>query len=266
MSNRLALTQIGSVGPTENAADPIGIIQALKRMTAVLFLCVIVAIIFMVLEILVRLERYLPWVIHPPGIELDPPGARVIQHPTLGYVSRPISMTVKLTGAWGAGSFRLGRLPNGLRPTHPVETYSAESKPEIWIFGCSWTEGWGLEDHETFPWLLQKMFTYHEVVNFGVAGYSTVQSLIQMREALQGGRKPDIAVLTYGSWHDERNCLARSWFKHAITYGATLKKNALLPYVKVGRDNEPVILYKKFRYHPTFLLRHSALVNLLDQK
>jgi hypothetical protein len=110
------------------------------------------------------------------------------------------------------------------------------------------------------------MFTTYEVVNFGVAGYSTVQSLIQVREALQGGKKPEIAVLTYGSWQDERNCLARTWIKHIITYGATLKKNARLPCVKIGRDNEPVFLYKKFKYHPTFLPRHSALVNLLDQK
>jgi len=37
---------------------------------------------------------------------------------------------------------------------------------------------------KTFPWLLQERFPQYEVVNFGLNGYSTVQSLIQLREAL----------------------------------------------------------------------------------
>ena len=142
------------------------------------------------------------------------------KHPTLGYSHIAGKFTVTLGDGY---SFKVTHLPNTLRITHPLNTYGQEDlqKEEIWIFGCSFTHGWSLNDQETYPWFIQQRFPEYEVINFGVSGYGTIHSLIQLNEALEKGRRPKIAVLTYGSLHDERNVFLRNPPKNG-----TFKENA----------------------------------------
>ncbi len=109
----------------------------------------------------------------------------------------------------GAYVFTATNLANTLRITHPLATYPApDAKKEIWIFGDSVTYGWSVNDEETFPWLLQEKFPDYEVVNFGVQGYSTLNSLIQLREALQNGKKPKLVILSYASWVSRKTTIS----------------------------------------------------------
>ncbi|MFO1378459.1 MAG: hypothetical protein U1F14_15795 [Steroidobacteraceae bacterium] len=66
--------------------------------------------------------------------------------------------------------FRFTILPDKHRITRPLADYSTQdAREKIWIFGCSYTEGWSLNDEETYPWLLQERFPdYDELANFGV--------------------------------------------------------------------------------------------------
>ena len=78
--------------------------------------------------------------------------------------------------------------------------------PEIWVFGCSYTWGWCVDDEETFPWLIQQELSDYEVTNYGVPSYGSVHGLVQLRRALEkGSQKPDFAVFTYSDVHLERN-------------------------------------------------------------
>src|SRR6185503_2200430 len=110
-------------------------------------------------------------------------------------------------------SFRVTHLSNGLRITHPLADPIAENRDQIWIFGCSFTHGFGVNDDGTYPWILQSRLTGYEIVNFGTDGYGSVQSLIQFEEALQAGRKPALVIVAYASFHDMRNAMTRLWRK-----------------------------------------------------
>ena len=153
-------------------------------------------------EIVLRMKGWHPW---DPG-ELDvvvEPGARLYtNHPALGYVHLPGQYRITLNHSY---TFRATYGDDGLRVTHPpVEASSASGdKEEIWIFGCSFTDGWSLNDEETYAWLLQEKLPAYEVRNFGVDGYGNLQALIQLKEALRAGRRPPrVAVVTYASFHD----------------------------------------------------------------
>ena len=241
----------------------------LSRKKRLLFLSIIFSFFIILLlslgEIISR-QKIRPWKILPREAvvaSLEPPGTYNLKHETLGYTFRPGRVRITLPGPY---SFNITHLPNGLRITHPLDTYPAKEKKEIWIFGCSLTEGWSVNDEETYPWLLQEKFKDYEVVNFGGGGYSTVQSLIQFREALQSGKKPALVILTYASFHDQRNTLTRSWRKVRIAYGGYHNLRGMnLPYMKWSGDKKPEILYQPLDYHEFPLARHSALANLIDE-
>jgi hypothetical protein len=134
-------------------------------------------------------------------------GKRIVQEdPVLGYTHTP--------GSIEYADATYTHLENTLRITHPRQRAAPSgNRPEIWLFGCSITHGFGLNDEETFAWKLQERMPECEIVNFGVDGYSTVQSLLQLREALEDRGHPAAATLVYGEFHDERSVLARNWWK-----------------------------------------------------
>lgn len=208
-----------------------------------------------------RKKGYSPWVSHPLDVTVEPARDYYAIHPTLGYASAPGEFKVTLPGPY---TFKTTHLSGGLRVTHPLSTYPGKAEKEIWVFGCSFTHGWSLNDEETYPWLLQERLPGYEVVNFGVDGYGTLQSLIQFREGLEGGKKPVAVVLAYASFHDQRNTLTRAWVKTMLTYG---NPQGLLdrPYARLNGDGRIELLHGPVEYHEFPLLRRSALINYLDE-
>ena len=162
-------------------------------------------------------------------------------------------------------SFKVTHLPDTQRITHPRSTYGEDrKKAEIWIFGCSFTYGWSLNDQETFPWLLQERFPQYEVVNFGANGYSTVQSLIKLREALAKGRVPKVAILEFASWHDERNLFSRNWQRILAPYN----KLGLVeyPYARLDHNGKLIYYTGNVEFNEFPFMRYSALAAFIEQK
>ena len=147
-----------------------------------------------------------------------------------------------------------------LRVTRPDG--APAGRPGLWIFGCSFVHGWGLNDDQTLPWKLQERLPSFDVANFGVGGYSTVQSLLQFRKALLTKRAPAIAVLGYAGFHAERNTLSRRWRKGGFEYehlGTTTS-----PYAKL--EGEKVeILFDRPSYAGFSLLQMSAVAEMVDE-
>ena len=236
-----------------------------KRFLFALLICsVIVAAFLGVSEIVLR-RKIGPWRVRSPATTLlvEPRQPYYRKHSALGY--QPVAGTFKITLP-GNYSFSITHGENGLRITRPADSSVATGEKEIWIFGCSFTEGWTLNDNETYPWLLQAQLKNHEVTNFGVGGYGTLQSLIQFRETLKTGRKPALVVLSYASFHDRRNTLARSWMKTRMTYGPSVYlSDVQLPYMKWSADRKPELLYRPIEYREFPLARYSAIANTLDE-
>lgn len=163
-------------------------------------------------------------------------------------------------------SFQVTHLPSILRITHPLNTYGQDDllKEEIWIFGCSFTHGWSLNGQETFPWLIQQRFPEYEVINFGVNGYGTIRSLIQLNEALEKGRRPQISVLTYGSFHDESNVFLRIRRKNIVTWN---KLGPLVqPYARLDSNGTLCYYLANVEYYQFLGMNYSALVHFIEPK
>lgn len=214
-------------------------------------------------EIILRLKGFQPWRAGDPAlIKVNPGGKLYVKNPTLGFANIPGELTVTLSDGY---SFKVTNLPNTHRITHPLSTYGeAGKKEEIWIFGCSLTYGWSLNDQETFPWLLQERFPEYEVVNFGVDAYSTVQSLLQFRQALESGRLPKMVVLAFASWHDERNIFSRNWQKAIGPYNKLGQLD--YPYARLDQNGNLNYYRGKVEFHEFPLTRYSAFIYFIEQK
>lgn len=231
-----------------------------KVLIYVVFLSLLAGVFLLGAEFAFRLKGVRPWVPREGKTESVEPGGRLaIPHPTLGYTYLPGRFTVTLANGY---SYVVTHLPNSLRVTQPLDNYSgASDKPEIWIFGDSFTYGWSLNDEETYPWLLQQRLEDYQIVNFGVGGYGTIHSLLQYREAL-GLKRPKLAILAYAGFHDERNTLARMWQK-AITNNKS--KPLKIPYASLADDGGLQIhLGTDFVYREFPMMRQSALIHSLE--
>jgi hypothetical protein len=93
-------------------------------------------------ELLLRVAGYKPLQIENVDVAIEPKGNFFTKDSELGYKHLPGKFKVTLNGNY---SFHATHLNNSLRITHPFNTYNLQSnKPEIWIFGCSFTYGLSL--------------------------------------------------------------------------------------------------------------------------
>lgn len=222
-------------------------------------------------EILLRLRGYRPWAIKQITWEVQPGGRFYQADAQLGFVLLPGEFTI----TWHPGfSFTATHLDPAitrtgwpLRATHPLASHDAATasvRPEIWIFGCSWTYGSRINDAESFPWLVQTAMTGHEVVNFGVSGYGTLHGLIQLREALEKRGRPEQVVFTYASFHDERNTFSRLRRKDVAPYCSL--GPIVQPYARVEAGGELRIRMAETAYAELPLMRWSALAHAIEQQ
>lgn len=178
-----------------------------RRSVRLVFAFLTLVSVLVLLELGARLAGYRPWAPVRADIVVEPGQTFFKPHPSLGYSHYPGQFKLTLGGSY---VFTATRGENLYRITHPVMQTPSDNgnKEEIWIFGDSVTYGWSVNDDESYPWLLQKEFPKYEVMNFGVSGYGTLHSLIQLKEELQKKRAPRIVVLAYASWHDPRILLS----------------------------------------------------------
>ena len=118
-------------------------------------------------EVLLRVVRGAPG---PPELDIviEPGGKYQAPDPVLGFRPLPGSY-IGLFDHRDVWHFT--NLPDTTRITRPVEAYTDTSRgPGIWVFGCSFVQGCGLSDTDTFPWKIQERFPAYDVVNFGVGG------------------------------------------------------------------------------------------------
>lgn len=203
-------------------------------------------------ETAVRLAGYSPWE-KPAFTPLEQRQVRVRPNPDLGYELLPGKFTVRYSDEF---SYQTTHTAAGLRSAGTDENDAAD-KPGIWIFGCSFTYGESLNDEETYPWLLQARLPEYKVSNFGVVGYGTLQSLIQFQRALAAGTKPAAVIVSYASFHDERNAALRSWRKW--------NQVGSMPYARLGWDGTLAFSNAPLGYTGFPLMQSSALMHFLEK-
>lgn len=220
----------------------------------------ILAILFVAaVELSLRFIGLTPWQLTKPVFDVTPGERLYVKHDALGYTQLPGKYTITLKSGY---TFDVTHLPNNQRVTQPIDKYESQTdRPEIWIFGCSYTYGLTINDDDTFAWLLQERFPDYTVANFGVNGFGTVQGLVQFREALRE-KSPEIAIVVYAGFHDDRNTFSRS------------RRKSVVPWNRLGHLEIPRARFRangELEYSPGVaeytafpLAKHSALAQLLD--
>lgn len=230
-----------------------------KVLLLAVYAVVLALLMVLAAEAALRFKGLTPWKPAEISVRITPGGSLYRSHPTLGYSHLPGEFTVTLADGY---SFHVTHLPSTLRATHPPEkAASGPPREEIWIFGCSFTHGWSLNDEETYPWLLQQRLPEYEVVNFGVTGYGTIQALHQFREELRRTR-PKVAVLAYAGFHDPRNTCLRGRQKEVAPYNRLGPLDQ--PYASLDEQGKLKYGMTRAVYRELPLQRRLALVNFAD--
>lgn len=220
-----------------------------------------VALFLLLAEIGARILGYHPWQVKQAEIVVAPGGRFYEAHPTLGYRHLPGQFKITLSGAF---TFKATNLGNSLRITRPLNSYKfKDNRKEIWLLGDSVTYGWSVNDEESYPWLLQERFQDYQIVNFGVNGYGTLQSLIQLRMALGNGRNPRLVILAYASWHDVRNTFIR--LRRKMLAPATHLGPVNQPYARLTSEGKLDVFTDTIAYREFPFMRYSALMNALEE-
>jgi hypothetical protein len=133
-------------------------------------------------------------------------------------------------------------------------------RPPVVLVGCSFTMGWAVADDETWAWRLQARRPDLEVVNRGVAGYGTFQSLLVLEELLRDqGQRP--ARVFYGFIdHSLRNVAAGVWLAMLAPTAGTVATPYCTLTANDRLERHPPQAYPSLPLH-----QYLASVTLLEQ-
>jgi hypothetical protein len=129
-------------------------------------------------------------------------------------------------------------------------------KVRVLALGDSMTYGLGVEDDETYSAVLEKLDPRLEVVNAGVAGYSTAEELLLLRE--QGLRlAPDVVLVAF-LWNDLKEA-------YKGMYGRFTLQDGVLRFTPApsGSPAPPMLKPKRVR-HP--ILSRSYLYRFASDR
>jgi len=130
---------------------------------------------------------------------------------SLGFQLCPGEFSITLNKAL---TFQTTHLSDGTRWVNASDT----TQQAVHLFGCSFTYGYGVNDQETFAYMMQQEFPRWHFRNFAVPGYGTAQAVLRLEEAIRAGEAPKVAVLVYSAAHAERDVMAFSW-RRALKIG-----------------------------------------------
>jgi hypothetical protein len=158
------------------------------------------------------------------------------KHPTLGWVNKP--------GKYQYPGFSpevarisVSILPSGSRSTNSTNRIPPPSSDKIIFAGGSYTFGFAISDDETFAWKTQTSFPDYDVINLGVPGYGTYQSLLMLEEKLQEIEGKKVIFYGYIGHHEMRNVLHGSW---ADMFSRAEGETPLPPYATLNEQGELV--------------------------
>ena len=146
----------------------------------------------------------------------------------LGWSIRPGSVAEDDDGAVANSAGIRGDREYALEPT--------AERVRIAIFGESFTHGAVVRNDETWPALLQSELPRAEVINFGVSGYGTDQTLLRYRRD-GAPYRPQVVVVGFMLENTLRNV---SIYRPAYSHGAG--SAAVKPRFLLGADGELVLV------------------------
>lgn len=210
-------------------------------------------------EIVIRIMGYSPWTPAEQSFTVKPDGPFFQPDSVLGYVGRPGRFELTLGDEL---QYSVTHNSSGFRITSQGQLADSLNRPEIWIFGCSFTHGFGVNDEDNYPWMVQKRFPEYKIRNYGMDGYGNLQSLHLFQRELERNPTPKLVVLAYGAFHDQRNTSNRYWRK--VLHGREVVDGLTYPQVRFGEQDSMVMGFSKLEYQSFPLMKYSALSHYLE--
>jgi hypothetical protein len=132
----------------------------------------------------------------------------------LGYRPQPGSYTVtyskKEAKSWSKLRVNVRINADGSRWTG---NSADPNKPSLFIFGDSLVFGEGVNDEQTFSFLLQQAMPNFNVRLFAAGGYSLSQAFLNFERLRDQISDRDAIILGYADFYDKRHVVAPSWLR-----------------------------------------------------
>ena len=167
------------------------------------------------------------------------------------YIFKPWSKNgkkTKLTNLIDGGRF------NGIK----------NKKEKIIFIGGSLTQGWAVNDDETFTWLLQKKIQNYDIKNYGVGGYGGVQSFLKLKQVFDNQKNIKLVIYGFIPHHESRNIASGSWM-YLLNKGSSGTKGTIsLPYGSI--KNKQLKINKPKKYLKLPFGDKSALIAKIEKR
>jgi hypothetical protein len=121
--------------------------------------------------------------------------------------------------------------PNGQRASwHAPDRPAART---VYVLGCSFSEGYGVRDEETYAWRLNARHPDLRFENLAVSGWGTYQNLLRLEELLRERPAPALVVYGFIGDHGRRNVATLTWVQRLRTSRALF---LVPPHVTLAGD------------------------------
>ncbi len=232
------------------------------------FIPTVILLMLVVSEIVLRMLGYTPYKPIDNKIQSNPHMC-LISDCIMGIRLNPGSFDVTINDKL---KHHVTHTDVGTRITGEHDRLKDTSLVRIDFYGCSFTYGMGVNNPETYPYLLQETFRQLDLRNYGVPGYGQVQMLLQLENSIKTENKPDYLILNYLSFHNERNAM-NSHYRLKIKMGhenltrrnLAISSDFVYPFAEIV-DTMPFVkhvdtktIYDHFPFRKVF-----TIVNLLQ--
>ncbi len=174
-----------------------------------------------------------------------------VRHPVVGWKNKPGINRVWSSGVNKVWSSVMTVWDDNSRATGPKDPGTT---PDIVFVGCSFTQGYGLNDPETMAWQVQAAHPNLVVKNFGAGGYGAYQSLLTVEELFKQPEVPNLVIFDFFYWHTIRDLAPLEW----IRAFRDARGEILVPPYVLGDGTEHAPIF----YSPWPLESQSSVVSM----
>lgn len=160
--------------------------------------------------------------------------------PVQGYVNNPgvyrISMHRTISGK--TTHQKLTILQDGSRYTGSGDSSDVRSKRRIHVYGDSWVFGWGVNDEQTFSYLLQQKRPDTHVGLYAAGGYSLSNAYLNIQKHKSLLDEDDAVVLGYTDYYKVRDVAAPSRLREFSSIDNKWFRNRNIRHLKADLDEK----------------------------
>ena len=136
------------------------------------------------------------------------------------------------------------------------------NKKKIIFVGGSFTFGDSINDEHTIPFKIQESYDQYDVYNFGVSGYGTYQSYLNLKKIYNQNTDIEYVIYLFISHHELRNTNLTKWLEFLTSLS---NKPVFIPYVKLDKNNN-IIEFSPIKYKNFNLSKYSVLITKIQKK